>query len=102
MKKNVEDKQKSCIFHLISLFSFFSFLKGDLRYLSNNFSEISLIINTNGTKNILSSSFNKEPLDVLVNGISKIDSCKIQCELIDDYNNITLIFEEQIESCENK
>ena len=106
MKKNVEEKQKSknnkiCLFHLISVFSFFSFLKGDLRYLSNNFSEITLIINTNGTKNILSSSFNKEPLDVLVNGISKIDSCKKQCELIDDYNNVTLIFEEQIESCEN-
>ena len=41
-----------------------------------------------------------EPSDFIVNGISKIDSCKKSCYFEGDFNNITLVFEEEINSCE--
>ena len=72
-----------------------------LKEIYNSYSEISLIINSKGLHNILNNSFNIEPSDIIVNGISMKDLCGKQCNLSENYNNITLIFEEQIESCEN-
>ena len=72
-----------------------------LNEIYNGNSEISLIINTKGFQNILNDFFYIEPSDIIVNGISMKDYCGKQCNLSDNYNNVTLIFEEQIDSCEN-
>ena len=62
-------------------------------------SKINLIISGNGMVNILSDSFSLDPSEVIVNGLSKGTSCQKTCELNGDQNNVTLIFDEQIETC---
>ena len=63
-------------------------------------SEINLTIEGKGEQIILNELFYIEPSKVLVNG-EFIDSCKKCFLLRDDINNITLIFDEEINSCEN-
>ena len=89
------------LLNLIFLFSIFSNSKKHVRKLSNYNSEIYLIINGNGNQNVLSSSFYLEPSDVIINGISKKGVCNKTCDLEDAVNYITLVFEEDITSCEN-
>ena len=86
-------------FHLIFLFSLFSFSKKNFSSLYNCHSEIHLIINGNGEQNILSNSFYTVPSDFIVNGVSKKSSCSKKCTLENNYNNITLIFEDEINFC---
>ena len=63
-------------------------------------SEINLVIKGKGTQYLLSSNFYKDPSEVLVNG--ELDtSCKKTCNLNGDINNITLIFNENLNSCAN-
>ena len=57
-------------------------------------SEIHLVIQGSGEQKLS----NKEPSEVLVNGV-KNDSCSKTCYLEGDRNNITLKFDTQIESC---
>ena len=71
--------------------SFSSFL-----YLKAFNSEIHLIITGKGTQNIISDSFNIQPSDILVNGISKNIICSKTCLLEDDSTNITLIFKNKL------
>ena len=59
-----------------------------------------MIIQGQGNQSILNDKFYKEPNEVYVNNI-KNDACKKYCELPNDLNNITLIFNEEINSCEN-
>ena len=73
-----------------------------------NISKIHLVVNGTGNINILSNSFYKEPSEVIVNGVSKGETCKKICSFEEGENNVTLIFEEQINSlkyifsgCEN-
>ena len=68
------------------------------RNLNNYHSEIHLVIQGNGTQNILNTAFNPGPSKVLING-SKNNSCNKTCYLEGDKNNITLIFNEKIKSC---
>ena len=89
------------VFHLIFLFSCFSIQKKYNTIFINFNSEIHLIINRVGNQKILSNSFYKDPLDIIVNNISKKNSCNRICILEEDYNNITLIFEDSIVSFEN-
>ena len=63
-------------------------------------SEIYLTIEGKGNQSILNDIFYKEPSQVLVEGKGD-NSCKKTCDLINDINNITLIFDEEINSCEN-
>ena len=63
-------------------------------------SKINLIIEGKGGQNILNESFYIDPSKVLINGV-EIDSCKKTCEMEKEINNITLIFEEEINSLEN-
>ena len=63
-------------------------------------SEIYLTIEGKGNQSILNDTFYKEPSQVLVEGKGD-NSCKKTCNLINDLNNITLIFDEEINSCEN-
>jgi len=72
----------------------------NIRNLNNYVSEIHLIIQGNGTQNILNSNYEFDPSEVLVNGV-KDDTCKKICNLTEDINNITLKFENPIKSCEN-
>ena len=65
------------------------------------FSEIHLVVKGSGLQNILSNEFIYEPSEVFVNGISKGTSCSKTCSLAVDENNVTLRFEEQLETCEN-
>ena len=75
--------------------------KENLSLLNNNFlSEIHLIIKGNGIQNILFDEFIYEPSEVLVNGISKGNTCKKTCELEEEENNITLIFSQTLYSSE--
>jgi len=69
---------------------------------SNEKSEIKLIIICQGKRelNFLNNLFYKEPSDVIINEISK-PSCKKSCELVEGLNNITIKFNNFIESCEN-
>ena len=69
------------------------------RIINNNDSEIYLIMKGNGNKNILNNDFQYEPSEVIVNGYKNI-SCKKSCFFIDDINNITLKFSNQIYSAE--
>ena len=73
-------------------------ITNSFRNLYNCQSEIHLVIQGNGTQNILNIAFNPGPSKVLLNG-SKNISCNKTCYLEGDKNNITLIFNEKIKSC---
>ena len=62
-------------------------------------SEIHMIINGNGTQILLNDSFYPPPSEVYVNGINK-NSCSIFCEMEYEMNNVTLIFNETLNSSE--
>ena len=64
------------------------------------FSEISLIIKGKNEQNILSDEFNFEPDHVFVNRILN-NRCKKACFLNNELNDITLIYENNLESCSN-
>ena len=65
-------------------------------------SEINLIIISQEKieLNFLSNLFYKEPSDVIINEVSK-PLCKRSCELMDGLNNITIKFNNFVESFEN-
>ena len=71
----------------------------NVRNLNNYISEIHLVIKGNGTQNILNNNFNTEPSEVIVNEISKGNTCKKICDLDEDINNVIIIFDKQITSC---
>jgi len=68
-------------------------------YNLNHYSKIHLIIQGSGNQNLLSTNFSNEPSEVYVNGV-KNDSCKKECNLLEDKNNITLGYNNKIQSCE--
>ena len=64
-------------------------------------SEIKLLITgNNANNNLLSSTFEANPSQVLVNGVVET-SCSKTCYLKKGVNNVTIKFEEQLESCKN-
>ena len=67
---------------------------------SNENYEIKLIIQGEGELNILNSQFYLDPSEVIINGVSK-PSCKKSCEFVSGLNNVTIKFENQLESCLN-
>ena len=72
----------------------------NVRNINNFYSEINLVIKGNGNQSLLSSRFDKEPYEVLVNGVSKRNLCKNTCILEEDTNNISLIFDMEIDFCD--
>ena len=100
-KHSRENKYYINFLLLFSLFTFFSISSNKIIFIFYTFSEINLIINEKGDRNILSNDFYTEPSDIIVNGVSKKDSCSKSCTLEDDFNNISLIFEDEINSTEN-
>ena len=91
--------------HFIFLLKIFYFIicisisKGRLLNLIYYSSEINMIINGNGTQIIINDSFYPPPSEVYVNGIYQ-NSCKIFCEMEYEINNVTLIFNETMNSTE--
>jgi len=72
----------------------------NIRNLNNYESIIHLVIKGSGNQKLLYSYFYTNPSEVLVNGV-KHDSCKKTCNLQEDINNVTLIFQNKITSCQN-
>ena len=62
-------------------------------------SEIKLVISGQGNQTIINESFYKGPSQIYVNDILRED-CKYFCQLSDNKSNITIIFDEDITSCE--
>ena len=87
----------SIFFTIIFFLSFISVYNINIKIF---FSEIKLVIRGNNTQYILSKEFDFEPDQVLVNGILK-SSCNKTCYLDKDLNNITIIFNNNLESCSN-
>ena len=81
------------IFYFIFILSisFIEFIKN---------SEIKLIIKGKSYTNILNENFYLDPSNIKVNGESK-DNCKKRCHFSEKLNNVTIIFDKPIQSCEN-
>ena len=69
------------------------------RLLQNNEYKIHLVIQGNGEQNLLSDSFSEIPQKVLVNGDDS--NCSKSCNLTEEKNSITLIFNSELSICEN-
>ena len=88
------------LFYMLQLFTFFSTSKKYNIFFTS--SEIRLVINESGDKNVLYQYYYTTPSDVLVNGISKKENQNQKTYLLEsDFNNITLIFENEIQTCNN-
>ena len=70
------------------------------RKIINSLSEIHLVINGTGNQSLLNNTFYAEPYRVKVNGEYK-ESCKKFCEMGYEINNVILIFNENIETCDS-
>ena len=109
INKKLRAKGKNCyiksnkhfinLLKYIYLFSMFIITYHNCRNLIHLSSEINLVIRGSGNQSLLNDSFYIEPSEVFVNGILR-DSCKMFCELENEENNVTLIFNTSIESCE--
>ena len=99
--KSIEYIYMYLLLNIILLLSSLSVQKKQCRKLSIYNSEVYLTIYGSGAQNLLSNDFYANPSDVIVNGISKKDVCNKICELEGDVNKITLVFEDEINSCEN-
>ena len=63
------------------------------------YSEIHLKVIGKGDRNILSNSFEFEPSDVKINGVS--NNCKKVCNFQEEENNVIIYFNDIINNCEN-
>ena len=72
-----------------------------LKYLCTSGEEkINLVIKGKGQSYFLNSSFYLEPKEVIINGETKTNVKKI-FNFEKDYNNVTIIYEDKLNSCEN-
>ena len=88
------------VIFLLKIFHFIFYLASTEEQNINpiNFSsQIHLLINGSGTQNLLNNSFYLKPSKVYINGIYN-DSCKMSCELEYEENNITLVFNDNLNS----
>ena len=88
---------RAYIYLVINIF-LFSYISLKVKVLSTN--EIHLLIQGSGEQSILNENFYIEPIEVYVNNTKK-ESCKKICELLSEYNDIKLIFDDNINSCIN-
>ena len=98
-KLNLSTFKYSITFTFIIIFfvSLISIYNKDIKIY---FSEINLIIRGKNEQNILSEEFSFDPDQVFVNGILN-NSCIKTCFLNNELNNITIIFNNNLESCSN-
>ena len=83
---------------LSTLLFFLFFIGSKENLISNQNQEIQMIISGSGTQRILGDKFPYNNFEVLING-EKNEGCKKICDLTKESNNITIIFNETIESC---
>ena len=94
-------KMKSILFflfnraymYLVINIVLFSYISLKVKVLSTN--EIRLLIQGSGEQSILNQNFYKEPIEVYINNTKK-ESCKKSCILPSEYNDIKLIFDNNI------
>ena len=99
-KKFTLNSFKYSITFIFIIIFFVSFISACNKDINIYFSEISLIIKGKNEQNILSDEFNFEPDHVFVNRILN-NRCKKACFLNNELNDITLIYENNLESCSN-
>ena len=85
---------------LISIFLALFISFHDSRNIYVQLSEINLIIKGSGYLPVLYEYFYLDPTEVIVNGELK-SLCKKSCEFDKDLNNLTIKFNNEIESCDN-
>ena len=84
-------------FRIIENFTFTMFYSFFLIFLLFDFcyttiSKIHLVVNGTGNIRILSSIFNKDPSDVIINGIPQGDICKRVCTFEEEINSFDYMF----------
>ena len=72
--------------------------KNEIRKLDDYFSEINLVVQGSGEKQVICNDFSITPSGVLINGIP-LDTPSKRVTLEGDRNNVTLRFNIQLESC---
>ena len=88
------------ILKIIFFISFIFGIQNERKIIGLYLSEINLIIQGNNQNcKILSDDFQTNPSEVKVNGISN-STCQKTCYLNNILNNVTIIFDEQITTCE--
>ena len=93
-------KQLNFLLKIIYFIFSISLTKQKLINIINFSSEIHLVIIGKGNQSLLNNTFNIQPSQVLVNGINR-DSCKLFCVLEKEENNVTLIFDNIVQSTQN-
>ena len=100
IKKRKIQKKQNIYLLLLYYGLFLNFIKIALITSSTIFeSEINMVIQGSGTINIIYSYFQGQPSKVLVNGVEDT-TCSKTCTLGGDLTNITLLFEDKFETCE--
>ena len=88
-------KNRINILFILKITSIYLILEMNLRILKNHISEIHLIIQGNGTQNLLSDDFDILPSEAIVNGLV-MPNCSKTCFLTGNQSNITLKFNSEI------
>ena len=99
-KNPITNKYIYFVLKIIYLVLYIKTTEENHRILINLSSEIHLVIKGDGNQSFLNTTFYIKPSLVYVNSIYT-NSCKTFCEMDYEKNNIKLIFNEVIESCEN-
>ena len=90
----------SNLFLLKISFLFISITKGKYMDLINYESIIRLLIKGGGDKNLFGNEYPYEPSEVILNDVSKGTSCLKSCNMdYDEINNVTLKFNNNIDTC---
>ena len=103
MEKNVlfvSTTQSFLKINLILLFLTLFLSEISLVNMTEQKSEINLIIEGEGNQYFLNETFYLEPSEVIVNDVQN-DSCKINCFFKKDLNNVTIKFDRLINTTEN-
>ena len=102
LQKLINIKYFELFLLIIDFILVFVYSKFESRYLFNYYSEIRLIIQGNGTQNIINEKFAIEPSQIIISGRTLGNSCtKKSCDLKNELNNITFRFNQTIKSFEN-
>ena len=100
MELNVSFYLKDLKIILINIIVILNILTLGLGNITEYKSEINLVIQGKGNHYFLSELFILEPSVVIVNGVRN-DSCKKNYTFENDLNNVTIIFDRLINTCEN-
>ena len=89
--------KNTSFFYILFLLSLFVLYSNE-NLMTNQIQEIHMVIKRNGTRRILGDKFPYNNFEVYIN-TTKNDDCNRTCDLKEELNNITIAFNETIESC---